>query len=329
MRRPVDLPRPPRPQLAGNDAAAGLTAAGGRLHLRTGRPRLATPPAHAGGALRRPDRGGLLDTGRWIGRRRGSAGRAFVREACGRREVQELADPAALLASELISLAVAHAGRRWSRGSSRRPPAACGGQGPGPGPAGLAGRRGGVRPQAEPAGRGRGRHGVRQDPAGGKVACGALEPPAPEAEVVGADEDPTQAMGLPGSGLVASKLRTPVPRPGRSGLPASSRCWGPAWRRSSAGSRRRRLREDHLAGDLAGWSRWGPGGLGPLDQGDKSPRACGSMRWRCCAPSSRAWPARTGSRAPEDDRYRVGPPELLDELSRVGSPLVLASTTTT
>src|SRR5215218_6135997 len=37
-------------------------------------------------------------------------GRAFVREVCGRWGLQGLADPAALLASELVGLAVEHAG---------------------------------------------------------------------------------------------------------------------------------------------------------------------------------------------------------------------------
>jgi LuxR family maltose regulon positive regulatory protein len=39
-----------------------------------------------------------------------AAGRAFLREVCGRWGIQGLADPAALLASELVTLSVAHAG---------------------------------------------------------------------------------------------------------------------------------------------------------------------------------------------------------------------------
>ena len=50
---------------------------------------------------------GAADPG--SGAHRGRGGRAFVGEVCGRWELQELAEPAALVASELVTNAVVHA----------------------------------------------------------------------------------------------------------------------------------------------------------------------------------------------------------------------------
>ena len=166
-------------------------------------------------------------------------GRSFVREVCGRWGLEGLAWPAALLASELVTLAVAHARtamelrvelrRRWLQVAVRDQD---------PNLLGILAAREEtdrglallVMDQVATA------WGVRQDAAGGKTAWCALElPPSPQATrdsgarrqlpartadaavadgIDGADRGPSQALGLPGPELVWSKLAAPAPRAG-------------------------------------------------------------------------------------------------------------------
>ena len=108
-------------------------------------------------------------------------GREFVREVCGRWGLEELADPAVLLADELVGLAVRHARTALElqvelRGSQLR----------------VAVRD--------------------QDPAGGKTVWGTLE--LPPQDVEGPDRGPAEAAGPAGFELVWSKLQPPALREG-------------------------------------------------------------------------------------------------------------------
>jgi LuxR family maltose regulon positive regulatory protein len=257
------------------------------------------------------------------------AGRAFVREVCRRWGVQELADPAALLAGELISLAVVHArmalelrvellGRRLHVAVKDQDPDLL---------AWLAAKEETDRrlsllvvDQIATV------WGVRQDPAGGKVAWCTLELPAPEAEVTGADDDPSQAMVVAGSGLVESKLRTPVPRAGL--LPRAS-----LQPLLEAGLQAKLCLVDAPAGFgkttlLATWQAAAGGGRVAwvsLDEGDNDP----TRFWVFVVEALRTVEPGVGVHAlaalgrQGTDLYRVVLPELLNGLSRVGSPLVL------
>jgi LuxR family maltose regulon positive regulatory protein len=165
------------------------------------------------------------------------AGRAFVREVCDRWRLQELVGSAELLASELITNAVVHAGTAMElrvelRGARLH----------------LAVRNqdpdlGRVTAARDGTGRGLGLQivdrmasawGVRQDGTDGKTVWCTLELPAQKADLVdasrqpparpgsaaiaagldGADRHPSEAMGLPGPELVFTKLRPPPPRAG-------------------------------------------------------------------------------------------------------------------
>jgi LuxR family maltose regulon positive regulatory protein len=150
------------------------------------------------------------------------AGREFVREVCGRWGLEGLADPAALLANELVALAVTRA----------RPPLQLRVE--------LRGSRLHVAvSDHDPdllrflTSKGEADHslsllivdqvasawGVRQDPAGGKVAWCTLE--LPPQQVAETDPSPAEAAGRPGFELVWSKLRAPALRAGlvpRAGL---------------------------------------------------------------------------------------------------------------
>ena len=150
------------------------------------------------------------------------AGREFVREVCGRWGLEGLADPAALLANELVALAVTRA----------RPPLQLRVE--------LRGSRLHVAVSGHDpdllrflTSKGEADHslsllivdqvasawGVRQDPAGGKVAWCTLE--LPPQQVAETDPSPAEAAGRPGFELVWSKLRPPALRAGlvpRAGL---------------------------------------------------------------------------------------------------------------
>src|SRR5215216_1619307 len=173
-----------------------------------------------------------------------ATGRAFVHEVCGRWGIQGLTNPAALLASELVTLSVAQAGTamelrvellgaRLQVAVSHQDPDLL---------RFLAAKEETDRrlarlvvDQVATA------WGVRQDGDEGKTAWCTLELPAQEADMAGsgrqrpadttttstaddvedADRGGSQALGLPGSGLVASKLAAPAPRAGllpRAGL---------------------------------------------------------------------------------------------------------------
>jgi LuxR family transcriptional regulator, maltose regulon positive regulatory protein len=164
-------------------------------------------------------------------------GREFVGEVCGRWRLEGLAWSAALVASELVTLAVGHSGSAMElrvelRG--RRLQVAVHDQDPNllgllaakeDGDRGLALL---VMDQVATA------WGVRQDAAGGKTAWCTLELPAPPAArddggrrqlpartpaamadgIDEAEPDPAQVPGLAGPELVSSKLAAPAPRAG-------------------------------------------------------------------------------------------------------------------
>ena len=170
--------------------------------------------------------------------------------------------------------------------------------------------------------------GVRQDEAGGKIVWCTLELPPPEAEVAGADEDPTQAMGLPGSGLVESKLITPVPRAGL--LPRAS-----LQPLLEAGLQAKLCLVDAPAGFgkttlLAQWQAAAGAGGWPgcrWTRATTTPRASGSMSveaLRTRRAGRRGCGALGGpGSARATDLNRVVLPELLNELASGGAPLVL------
>jgi LuxR family transcriptional regulator, maltose regulon positive regulatory protein len=173
-----------------------------------------------------------------------AAGRQFVAEVCGHWGLQVLAEPAGLLASELVANAVAHAHtalelRVELRGSRLQVAV----QDHNPDLRGLLAAKGGTD-------RGLGLQivdqvakawGVRQDGAGGKTVWCTLDLPPPQAGTVGrsrepqartaseavvvdaADHGPPDTMTPPGSVLVWAKLWPPAPRAGlipRAGLQA-------------------------------------------------------------------------------------------------------------
>ena len=162
-------------------------------------------------------------------------GRAFVREVCGRWELQGLVEPAALLASELVTLAVVHArtamelrvellGRRLHVAVKDQDPNLLGLLAPKDGT--DQGLHLLIVDQIATA------WGVRQDEAGGKTAWCTLELPPPQAArdaggrpqlpartagaavadgTDGADHSPSRAQGLPSPERVWSKLAAPTP----------------------------------------------------------------------------------------------------------------------
>jgi anti-anti-sigma factor len=158
-------------------------------------------------------------------------GRAFLREVCGRWGIQGLADPAALLASELVTLSVAHASTalelRVELLDSRLHVAV---HDQDPNLLGLLAAREGtdrrlgllVVDQVATA------WGVRQEETGGKTAWCTLEPPPQQAAIVGrqlpakatatangvddADRRSADAISSSRPDLVWTKLSPPAPR---------------------------------------------------------------------------------------------------------------------
>jgi LuxR family maltose regulon positive regulatory protein len=277
------------------------------------------------------------------------AGRVFVREVCGRWGLQSLGDPAALLASELISLAVVHArtalelrmelrGRRLHVAVHDQDPNLAGW---------LAAKEetdGGLSllivDQVATA------WGVRQDPAGGKTAWCTLELPPQQTEVVGsgrqlppgtaatstadgaddANRGTSQATGLPGSGLVASKLVAPalraglLPRAGLQALLEASLAAKLCLVEAPAGFGKTTL--------LAQWRTAAGGGRVAwvsLDRGDNDP----TRLWVYVVEALRTVEPGVGASAlaalghPSADLYRGVLPGLLNELGRIGLPLFL------
>jgi LuxR family transcriptional regulator, maltose regulon positive regulatory protein len=278
-----------------------------------------------------------------------ATGRAFVHEVCGRWGIQGLTDPAALLASELVTLSVAHAGTamelrvelvgaRLQVAVSDQDPDLLGF---------LAAREEIDRrlallvvDQVATA------WGVRQDGDEGKTAWCTLELPAQEADMAGsgrqlpvdsiatstaddvedADRGGSQALGLPGSGLVASKLVAPAPRAGllpRAGLQSllevcleGKLCLVEA----PAGFGKTTL--------LAQWRASGGGGRVAwvsLEEGDNDP----TRFWGYVVEALRTVEPDVGKAAlaalgrPSADLYRAVLPGLLNDLHAGGSPLFL------
>src|SRR5215218_6933506 len=278
-----------------------------------------------------------------------ATGRAFVHEVCGRWGIQGLTDPAALLASELVTLLVAHAGTamelrvelvgaRLQVAVSDQDPDLLGF---------LAAREEIDRrlallvvDQVATA------WGVRQDGDEGKTVWCTLELPAQEADMAGsgrqlpvdstatstaddvedADRGGSQALGLPGSGLVASKLVAPAPRAGllpRAGLQSllevcleGKLCLVEA----PAGFGKTTL--------LAQWRASGGGGRVAwvsLEEGDNDP----TRFWGYVVEALRTVEPDVGKAAlaalgrPSADLYRAVLPGLLNDLHAGGSPLFL------
>jgi LuxR family maltose regulon positive regulatory protein len=158
------------------------------------------------------------------------------------------------------------------------------------------------------------------------TAWSALALPSAEAGIVGAGRGAPQAMGVPGSGLVASKLVAPAPRAELirradllsllQGSLESKLCLVEA----PAGSGKTTL--------LAQWQAVAGGGRVAwvsLDEGDNDP----TRFWGYVVAALRTVEPGVGEaalealRRPSADLYRVVLPGLLNELSRIGSPLVL------
>jgi ATP/maltotriose-dependent transcriptional regulator MalT len=278
-----------------------------------------------------------------------ATGRAFVREVCGQWQLQGLADPAALLASELVTLSVAQAGTalelRVELGGGRLQVAV---HDQDPNLLGLLAAKEEtdrrmsllIVDQVAMA------WGVRQGEAGGKTAWCTLELPAPQAArdteerqppartaaastadgLDEADRDAAHALDAPGPGLVASKLMAPAPRAGL--LPRASLqsllqislegklCLVDA----PAGFGKTTLLaqwRSAAGGDRVAWVS--------LDEGDNDP----TRFWGYLVEALHGVEPGVGASAlaalarPTADLYRAVLPGLLNELSAVRSPLFL------
>jgi LuxR family transcriptional regulator, maltose regulon positive regulatory protein len=260
------------------------------------------------------------------------AARQFVRAVCGRWGLRTLADPAALLASELVALAVGHAGgtplelRVELRGAQLH--VAVKDRDPDPDLVRFLAakeetdRRLSLLILDQVATT----WGVRQDPAGGKIAWCALALPSGDAELDGAGGGAPQAVGVPGAGLVASKLVAPAPRAELirradllsllQGSLQSKLCLVEA----PAGSGKTTLLAQWRAVAGKGRVAWVS-----LDEGDNDP----TRFWVYVVAALRSVEPGVGAaalealRRPSADLYRAVLPGLLNELSRIGSPLVL------
>jgi LuxR family transcriptional regulator, maltose regulon positive regulatory protein len=253
------------------------------------------------------------------------AGREFVRAVCGRWGLAGLADPAALLANELVALAMTYAGTalelRVELHDAQLDVAV-----KDPDPDLLrflaAKEETDRRLSLLIVDRVATAWGVRQDPAGGKTAWCALALPPMD----GAGRGASQAVGLPGSGLVASKLVAPAPRAGlirRADLLSllqASRQLKLCLVEAPAGSGKTTL--------LAQWQAAAGGGRVAwvsLDEGDNDP----TRFWVYVVEALRTVEPGVGAaalealRRPTADLYRAVLPGMLNELSRIGSPLVL------
>jgi LuxR family transcriptional regulator, maltose regulon positive regulatory protein len=255
------------------------------------------------------------------------AGREFVRAVCGRWGLAGLADPAALLANELVALAMTYAGTALElRVELHDAQLHVAVKDPDPDPDLLrflaAKEETDRRLSLLIVDRVATAWGVRQDPAGGKTAWCALALPPMD----GAGRGASQAVGLPGSGLVASKLVAPAPRAGlirRADLLSllqASRQLKLCLVEAPAGSGKTTL--------LAQWQAAAGGGRVAwvsLDEGDNDP----TRFWLYVVEALRTVEPGVGAaalealRRPTADLYRAVLPGMLNELSRIGSPLVL------
>jgi LuxR family transcriptional regulator, maltose regulon positive regulatory protein len=248
-------------------------------------------------------------------------GRELVREVCGRWGLGGLADPAALLASELVALAITYAGTPLElRVELLDAQLRVAVEDPDPDLLQfLAAEEETDRrlrlliiDQVATA------WGVRQDGAGGKTAWCTLALPPQDADA--------QTAGAPGSGLVASKLVASAPRAGlilRADLMSllqSSLQTKLCLVEAPAGSGKTTLLAQWQAiagGDRVAWVS--------LDEGDNDP----TRFWlyvvaalRTVAPGVGATAMET-LRRPSADLYRAVLPGLLNDLGRVGTPVVL------
>jgi LuxR family maltose regulon positive regulatory protein len=265
------------------------------------------------------------------------AGRAFVLEVCDRWGLQELAEPAALLASELVTAAVVHARtalelrlelrgpRLWVAVHDQDPNVA----------RSLTARDGAeqrldllVVDQVASA------WGVRRDEAGGKTTWCTLDlPPQPSSRTVpmapgqdGAQGGAAAAVSPPASDLLWSKLWPPAGRPGllprpelgsllRAGLQAKL-CLLSA----PAGSGKTTLLTQCRTAAGGGRVAWVS-----LDEGDNDP----TRFWLYVVQALRTVEPEVGTAAlaalgrQSADLSRVVLAGLLNDLGAVGAPLVL------
>ena len=250
-------------------------------------------------------------------------GREFAREVCGRWGLGGLADPAALLTSELVALTVTYAGGALELRVELRGPwlhVAVKDQDPDL-----------MRFLAAKEGTDRSLSllildrvatawGVRQDGAGGKTAWCTLALRPQDADMAGSGRQ------LPGSGLVASKLVAPapraelIPRVDLLSLLQASLQLKLCLVEAPAGFGKTTL--------LAQWQAAAGGGRVAwvsLDEGDNDP----TRFWVYVVEALRTVEPGVGAaaldalRRPTADLYRAVLPGLLNELSRIGSPLVL------
>jgi LuxR family transcriptional regulator, maltose regulon positive regulatory protein len=251
------------------------------------------------------------------------ASRAFVAELCGRWGLQELAGSAALLASELVTNAVVHAGTALElrvEVHGARLYLAVGDQDPdvarllaaGDGPERGVGLRIVDRVATS--------WGARQDAVGKTVWC-TMDPPQRHA-----DRGPPDATGPPGPDLMLAKLRPPAPRAGlipRAGLQSRLQaglegklCLLDA----PAGSGKTTLLTQWCATAGAGRVAWVS-----LEESDSDP----IRFWTYVVEALQAVEAGVGAGAlaalgrPGADLHRAVLPPLLNELGAVGSELVL------
>jgi LuxR family maltose regulon positive regulatory protein len=275
-------------------------------------------------------------------------GRVFVREVCGRWGLQGLADPAALLAGELATLAVAHAdtamelrvelfGSRLQVAVHDRDPNLL---------RLLVAKETDRRLSLLIVDQVATSWGIRQDEAGGKTAWCTLELPPRQAATIGsgrqlparttatsmvedmedADHGASPAMGMPGSRLLASKLAAPAPRAGL--IPRGS-----LQSLLEIGLQGKLCLVDAPAGFgkttlLAQWQAVAGGGRVAwvsLDEGDNDP----TRFWVYVVEALRSVEPGVGTSAlatlgrQSADLYRAVLPGLLNELGRVGPPLFL------
>src|SRR5262245_31733867 len=272
-------------------------------------------------------------------------GRAFVRQVCGRRGLQRLADPAALAAGELVALAVVHAGtalelRVELRGS--RLHVAVKDQDPNLLRLLVAREETDRRLSLLIVDQVATAWGVRQNGAGGKIAWFTLELPPQEADMIGPGRQPppgtstastadavidagrgaSRAPGL----LVASKLVAPASRAGL--LPRAS-----LQSLLEVGLQSKLCLVDAPAGFgkttlLAQWQAAAGGGRVAwvsVDEGDNDP----TRFWVYVVEALRSVEPGVGASAlaalgrPSVDLYRAVLSGLLNELSTAGVPLFL------